>query len=112
MQCAANVGPLSVAVNAGSTGWQSYTSGILSTNCGTAVDHAVVLVGYNTSGTTPYWIVRNSWGASWGVSGYVNVKMDTSSTGPILGVCGINMYVSYPYLFWAPSIYPYSFNSE
>lgn len=32
-------------------------------------------------GTTPYWIVRNSWGSSWGVDGYAHVKMGSNICG-------------------------------
>merc|ERR1712096_334280 len=63
--------PMSVCVDAES--WSSYTSGIVTT-CGRQVDHCVQAVGYNSDGSTPYWIVRNSWGTSWGQSGYIYVE--------------------------------------
>jgi len=50
--------PISVAVDAGA--WSSYKSGIFS-NCGTAVNHGVLAVGY----TKDYWRIKNSWG-NWG----------------------------------------------
>jgi C1A family cysteine protease len=62
-------GPVSVCVDASS--WQDYSGGIL-TQCSNNVDHCVQLTGYaqyNQQGA--YWIVRNSWGASWGQSGYI-----------------------------------------
>lgn len=54
-------GPVSVAVDASL--FQSYTSGVLddSSNCGTALNHGVLVVGY----TSDYWIVKNSWAATW-----------------------------------------------
>jgi len=61
-------GPLSVCVDANS--WNSYTGGIMST-CGKSVDHCVQAVGVDTSS---YWKVRNSWGTSWGESGYIRLK--------------------------------------
>jgi len=61
-------GPLSVCVDASS--WNSYKSGIMST-CGKSVDHCVQAVGVDT---TSYWKVRNSWGTSWGESGYIRLK--------------------------------------
>jgi len=61
-------GPLSVCVDASS--WNSYTSGIMSV-CGKSVDHCVQAVGVDTSS---YWKVRNSWGTSWGESGYIRLK--------------------------------------
>lgn len=49
-------GSVAVLVDASGTGWQDYASGVLpATACGTAIDHAVVAVGY----TSAYWIVRN-----------------------------------------------------
>jgi len=87
--------PVSIAIEADKAAFQSYTSGIItSTTCGTALDHGVLIVGYGTDATTPYWIVKNSWGADWGESGYVRILRDTSGSGK--GICGINMQPSYP----------------
>jgi len=64
-----STGPLSVCVDANL--WNSYSSGILSV-CGTSVDHCVQAVGvYPTTGG--YWKVRNSWGTSWGESGFIRL---------------------------------------
>jgi C1A family cysteine protease len=62
-------GPLSVCLDANN--WNSYTGGIMST-CGQQVDHCVQAVGVDTS-TNGYWKVRNSWGTSWGESGYIRL---------------------------------------
>lgn len=85
-------GPLSVALNAN---WlQFYTSGISAPFvCDPSLlNHAVLLVGYGT-GThwitgqeQPYWIVKNSWGSTWGESGYFKIQRGT-------GTCGINTNV-------------------
>ena len=93
MQTAVALKPNSVAIEADTTYFQSYTSGIMSgTACGTSLDHAVVIVGYGTSSTgVAYWTVRNSWGTSWGESGYFQVQQSEG-----LGVCGINQDVAYP----------------
>jgi C1A family cysteine protease len=63
-----STGPLSICVDASS--WSSYTGGILST-CGNSVDHCVQAVGIDT--TQGYWKVRNSWGTSWGESGFIRL---------------------------------------
>ena len=73
-------GPMSVCVDA--TLWQTYVSGVITaaSGCGTSIDHAVQAIGYNKAGN--YWIVRNSWGESWGENGYVYVEEGAN-------VCGI-----------------------
>jgi len=62
-------GPMSIACDA--TSWQNYQGGILyASQCGNSVDHAIQLTGYNPS-SGGYWIVRNSWGSSWGEMGFI-----------------------------------------
>jgi len=59
------------------------------------VDHAVLAVGYGHDDETnkDFWIVKNSWGSSWGEEGYIRlVKSDQE--GP--GMCGILLSASYP----------------
>jgi hypothetical protein len=70
-----STGPLSVCVDANS--WNSYRGGIM-TSCGNNVDHCVQIVGYGTSGSTNYWKVRNSWGGSWGESGFMRLKIGSN----------------------------------
>lgn len=65
-----STGPLSVCLDANN--WNSYSSGVMSV-CGQSVDHCVQAVGVDTSGSSPYWKVRNSWGTSWGESGYIRL---------------------------------------
>jgi hypothetical protein len=67
----ASTGPLSVCVDAES--WSSYTGGVMKI-CGNSVDHCVQAVGLNTEASTPYWIVRNSWGVTWGEKGYIYLE--------------------------------------
>lgn len=83
--------PVSVAVQANQAAWQLYFGGVVSSDCGTALDHGVLVVGYDTTTNPPYWIVKNSWGASWGEQGYIRISISTGN-----GVCGINMTPSYP----------------
>jgi len=61
-------GPVSICIDA--SNWSTYKSGVFS-NCGTTnLNHAVLLVGYADDGS---WLVKNSWGASWGVAGYITL---------------------------------------
>lgn len=83
--------PVSVAIEADQIAFQSYTSGVITKGCGTNLDHGVLAVGYGTDATAgPYFIVKNSWGASWGNKGYVNIGAGSSN------VCGILSAASYP----------------
>uniref|UniRef100_A0A3Q2H9R7 Cathepsin O n=1 Tax=Equus caballus TaxID=9796 RepID=A0A3Q2H9R7_HORSE len=67
-------GPLVVVVDAVS--WQDYLGGVIQHHCSSGeANHAVLITGFDRTGSTPYWIVRNSWGSSWGVDGYAHVKM-------------------------------------
>ncbi len=74
-----NHGPVAAAVC--SVGFSSYTNGVYSKNntCNGGVDHGIVLVGWDDS--TQTWILRNSWGSSWGESGYMHIKWNTSNVG-------------------------------
>lgn len=66
---------------------QFYKKGVFSTNCGTNLDHAVILVGYGyEKDGHKYYIIRNSWGTSWGEDGYIRI-IDNDPNGK--GVCGI-----------------------
>ena len=88
-------GPVSVAIEADQQSFQMYSSGVFSGPCGTNLDHGVLVVGY----TDDYWIVKNSWGASWGDQGYIMMKRGVSSSG----ICGIAMQPSYPVASSGPS---------
>jgi hypothetical protein len=75
-------GPLSILVDAMTQLWWPYKGGILSGCCNKEVDHAVLLVGYGTDTTAgPYWLVKNSWGASWGEKGYLRLQRGNDSCG-------------------------------
>lgn len=78
--------PVSVGVAANSA-WQMYSGGVVSLDdCPNGqLDHGVVLVGYNAEA----WIVRNSWGPSWGESGYIRLAVGDNT-------CGILNTASYP----------------
>jgi C1A family cysteine protease len=87
--------PVSVAIEADQPVFQLYTGGVItSASCGTSLDHGVLAVGWGTSGSTPYWIVKNSWGATWGQAGFVWIGKSSSTSSP--GICGIAMMASFP----------------
>lgn len=83
-------GVVSVAIRAENDDFRSYKSGIIDgTGCGTDLDHGVTLVGYDAENDA--WHVKNSWGSSWGESGFVRIRR-----GEGMGVCGINQQNAQP----------------
>merc|ERR1711918_13255 len=76
LKSALNSNPVSVAIQADQSVFQQYTGGVISSGCGSNLDHGVLAVGVNSDGSIK---VKNSWGTSWGVSGYVNIA--TSQRG-------------------------------
>jgi cathepsin L len=87
LQSALNQQPVSIGIQADQQSFQFYSGGILTAACGTQLDHSVLAVGYDTSSS--YWLVKNSWGASWGANGYIKLTMQGDQ-------CGILDDASYP----------------
>ena len=91
---AVSLGPVSVAIEADKSIFQSYSQGVIDTEeCGENLDHGVLIVGYGIENDLPYWLVKNSWGDSWGDEGYVKILRSENSDDN--GVCGIAMQASY-----------------
>jgi len=87
MKAALEKAPLAVAIEADKLVFQTYKTGVLSSEkCGTNLDHAVLAVGYGSEDGQDYWLVKNSWNTTWGDKGYVKLAMDGSS-----GACGVQM---------------------
>jgi len=84
--------PVSIAIEADKMIFQSYQSGVLSGMCGSQLDHGVLVVGYGTLDGEDYWKVKNSWGETWGMEGYVLLKRGKTGAGE----CGILSQPSYP----------------
>lgn len=91
----ANAGPVSIALDA-SKQWQLYSGGIMKPRkifgCSSdpnKADHGVAIVGYGTDDGVDYWWIRNSWGATWGESGYMRLERGVNA-------CGVSNFASYP----------------
>lgn len=90
----ASVGPVAVAVNAMLPSFHLYRGGVYNDpKCNpNAINHAVLVVGYGTDNGQDYWLVKNSWGASWGDGGYIRIARNKNNA------CGIATFAVYPTL--------------
>ncbi|KAL5096861.1 hypothetical protein RYX36_001188 [Vicia faba] len=93
--CAVAKQPLNVSIYANSPEFQHYTSGIFrGEDCpvdSLDVTHGMVIVGYNSIDNEDYWIVKNSYGKSWGLNGYMYIKRNTDKK---YGVAAINAWAT------------------
>jgi len=86
-------GPLAIAVFA--SNWPFYTGGIMTSTSicpkenpnSPSLNHGVAIVGYGAEGGVNYWIVRNSWGKTWGEQGYCRIARGSDFCGCSLFAC-------------------------
>jgi len=97
LMAAVNKQPVSVAIEADESAFQFYADGVLTTGCGTNLDHGVLLTGYGVTEDegVKYWNIKNSWGPEWGSNGYIKILRGAPQEG---GECGILESASYPVL--------------
>ena len=90
-----NFKPIIVMVDASSFEFQHYSSGVFrhSTCDPTHLNHAMLLIGYDTTAPEPFYILKNSWGQEWGETGYMRLAMDKED-GP--GMCGVQRFALAP----------------
>ncbi|KAK7487825.1 hypothetical protein BaRGS_00020872 [Batillaria attramentaria] len=94
-QAVATVGPISIGIDASRPTFHLYKSGVYyDRECSsTRLDHGVLAVGYGEEGIIfgkKYWLVKNSWGAEWGMQGYIMMERDKDNA------CGVATQASYP----------------
>jgi cathepsin L len=89
--------PVSVAIEADPSSFQLYKSGVFTGNCGTNLDHGVLVVGYGSDNENDYYKIKNSWGTSWGENGYIRIGRGSNYNNG-QGQCGVLMMASYPVL--------------
>jgi C1A family cysteine protease len=97
MMSALSKQPVSVAIEADQREFQLYESGVFTGTCGTNLDHGVLLIGYGSLSGEDYYILKNSWGESWGDKGYILLGRGKEYNNGD-GQCGVLLQGSYPVL--------------
>lgn len=93
----ASIGPISIAMDASQFDFEFYGGGIYNNKkCKTKnddLDHAVLAIGYGTDAGEDYWLIKNSWGAHWGIHGYFKLARNQNNA------CGVATAGCYPIMY-------------
>jgi len=96
----ATQGPCSVAIDASLKSFQFYHKGVYrDQECSSeSLDHGVLAIGYGVEEDTgeAYWLIKNSWGTSWGLEGYIKIARNEDN------MCGVASTASYPLVSLPP----------
>ena len=95
MMKAVTLQPVSIAIQADQKDFQLYKSGVFTGDCGTSLDHGVLVVGYGSMDGNDFYKVKNSWGTTWGDNGYIYLGRGSQYNSGS-GQCGMLMQGSYP----------------
>lgn len=95
MMAALSKQPVAIAIEADQREFQLYKSGVFTGTCGTTLDHGVLAVGYGTENGNDYYLVKNSWGETWGNGGFIKLARGKTYNGGD-GQCGLLLSASYP----------------
>ncbi|XP_018088913.1 cathepsin S isoform X2 [Xenopus laevis] len=91
MKVVGTVGPVSVAINCSSKGFRMYKSGVFyDPSCTSTTNHNVLAIGYGRENGMDYWLVKNSWGVTFGDQGYIKMARNRNNH------CGIALKAAYP----------------
>uniref|UniRef100_A0A665TPM9 Cathepsin S-like n=1 Tax=Echeneis naucrates TaxID=173247 RepID=A0A665TPM9_ECHNA len=90
-QAVATIGPIAVGIDATRPRFTFYRSGVYNDpTCTQKVNHAVLVVGYGSLSGQDYWLVKNSWGTTFGDQGYIRMSRNKNNQ------CGIALFACYP----------------